>query len=164
MAVDLFLKIDGIEGESQKKGHKGEIDVVSFSFGAAQHGSFHTGGSGGGSGKAEIRDISLMKQVDKASPQLFKFCASGKHIKNIVIYAQKAGDGDNALTYYTIKLEDAIVSSVDNSGASSGDAIMETVTFNTAKFTFDYQAQNAEGGKDGGVVTASYDIRQNLVA
>ena len=164
MAVDLFLKIDGIEGESQKKGHKGEVDVLSFSFGAVQQGSFHSGGAGGGSGKAEIRDISIMKQVDKSSPQLFKFCASGKHIKNIVIYAQKAGDGEAALTYYTIKLEDAIVSSIDNQGASSGDAIMETVTFNTAKFTFDYQAQGKTGAKEGGVVTASYDVRQNLVA
>lgn len=164
MAVDLFLKIDGIKGESQKKGHKDEIDVLSFSFGATQHGTFHSGGAGGGAGKAEIHDISIMKQVDKSSPDLFKHCASGKHIKNIVIYAQKAGDDVNPLTYYTIKLEDAIVSSVTNQGAVGGDAIMESITFNTAKFTFDYQAQNAQGGKDGGVVTATYDVRQNIVS
>lgn len=164
MAVDLFLKIEGIKGESQKKNHKDEIDVLSFTFGATQHGSFASGGAGGGSGKAEVRDISIMKQVDKSSPDLFKFCCSGKHLKSVIIYAQKAGDGNDPLTYYTIKLEDAIVSSIDNQGASSGDAIMETVTFNTAKFTFDYQAQNAKGGKDGGVVTASYDVRQNVVS
>lgn len=160
MAVDLFLKIDGIKGESQKKGHKDEIEIISFSFGASQHGSFHTGGAGGGSGKAEIRDISVMKAVDKSSPELFKACATGKHIKEIVIYSQKA-TGSDPLVYYKIKLEDVIVSSIDNQGASSGDAIMESVVFNTAKLTFDYQAQNAQGQKDGGVVTAFYDIRQN---
>ena len=164
MAVDLFLKIDGIEGESQKKGHEKEVDIISFSFGAAQHGSFHTGGAGGGSGKAEIRDISIMKEVDKASPKLFSACASGKHIEEILIYSQKAGDDKNPLTYYKIKLEDVIVSSVDNQGASHGDAIMESIVFNTAKVTFDYQPQSKSGGKEGGLVTASYDIRQNVAS
>lgn len=161
MAVDLFLKIDGINGESRKKGHQDEIDIVSFDFGAVQHGSFHSGGAGGGSGKAEISDIRVQKQVDKASPMLFKACASGKHIKEVMIYSQKAGDGGNALTYYKIKMEDVLVSDVHNSGAAGGDAITESVTFNCAKVTFDYQAQNAQGGKDGGVMTAYYDIRQN---
>ena len=58
-------------------------------------------------------------------------------------------------------MEDVLVSDVHNNGASSGEAIMEAVTFNCAKVTFDYQAQNAQGGKDGGIVTAYYDIRQN---
>jgi type VI secretion system secreted protein Hcp len=161
MAVDLFLKIDGINGESRKKGHADEIDILSFDFGAVQHGSFHTGGSGGGSGKAEISDIRIQKEVDKSSPLLFKACAQGKHIPNVLIYSQKAGDGSNPLTYYKIKMEDVIVSDIHNSGAAGGDSITEAVTFNCAKVTFDYQAQNAQGGKDGGVVTAYYDIRQN---
>jgi type VI secretion system secreted protein Hcp len=160
----MFLKIEGIDGECQKDGHKNEIDILSFSFGANQTGSFAHGGAGGGSGKAEIRDIAIMKQVDKSSPNLYKFCCSGKHIKSVVLYSQKAGDGEKPLTYYTIKLEDAIVSSIDNQGASSGDAIHETVTFNTAKLTFDYQAQSSTGAKEGGVITASYDVRKNLVA
>ena len=163
MAVDMFLKIDGIDGECQKDGHKNEIDVLSFSFGASQTGSFGHGGAGGGAGKAEIRDISIMKQVDKASANLYKFCCSGKHIKSVVVYAQKAGDGDKPLTYYTIKLEDVIVSGLDNQGAAGGDAIHETVTFNTAKLTFDYQPQSSTGGKEGGVITAFYDVRKNMV-
>ncbi|WP_343610913.1 type VI secretion system tube protein Hcp [Novosphingobium sp.] len=164
MAVDLFLKIDGIDGESQKKGHEKEIDIISFNFGAAQHGSFHTGGAGGGAGKAEIRDISITKEVDKSSPKLFSACASGRHIPQIIIYSQKAGDGTNPLVYYKITLQDVIVSSVDNQGASHGDAIMESIVFNTAKVTFDYQPQNRTGGKDGGIITASYDIRQNVAS
>ena len=161
MAVDLFLKIDGIQGESKKKNHQNEIDVLSFDFGAVQHGSFHTGGAGGGSGKAEISDIRIQKEVDKSSPLLFKACTTGKHIPTIIIYSQKAGNGQAPLKYYQIKMEDVLISDVHNNGASSGDAIMESVTFNCAKVTFDYQAQNAQGGKDGGVVTGYYDIRQN---
>ena len=165
MAVDIFLKIDGIPGECQKKGHENEIDILSFSFGAMQHGSFHTGGKGGGSGKAEIRDVSIVKHVDKASPMLFKHCATGVHIKEVLIVSQKAGDGganSKPMIYYKVKMEDVIVSSMDNQGATAGDAIMESVVFNTAKLTFDYQAQNKDGSKDGGVVTANYDIRTNV--
>ena len=161
MAVDLFLKIDGIQGESQKNGHQGEIDIVSFDFGAVQHGSFHTGGAGGGSGKAEISDIRIQKQVDKSSPLLFQSCTTGKHIPTVIIYSQKAGNGQAPLKYYQIKMEDVLISDVHNNGAASGDAIMESVTFNCAKVTFDYQAQNAQGGPDGGVVTAGYNARQN---
>ncbi|MEO0463947.1 MAG: type VI secretion system tube protein Hcp [Pseudomonadota bacterium] len=163
MAVDLFLKIEGIKGECQKDGHKDEIDIESFSYAISQEGDFQRGGAGGTSGKADIHDISVMKQVDKSSPDLFKFCASGKHISTVEIYSQKSGDGDKPLTYYTIKLEDVIVSNVSNSGSAGGNAIMETVSFNTAKFTFKYQAQKADGGKDGGEVPASYDARKNVV-
>jgi type VI secretion system secreted protein Hcp len=123
-----------------------------------------TRGAGGGAGKAEIRDISITKEVDKSSPKLFSACASGRHIPQIVIYSQKAGDGTNPLVYYKITLQDVIVSSVDNQGASHGDAIMESIVFNTAKVTFDYQPQNRTGGKDGGIITASYDIRQNVAS
>ena len=161
MAVDLFLKIDGIDGECTKKGHENEIDIMSFAFGAVQHGSFHTGGTGGGSGKAEITDVAVSKSVDKASPKLFAACAAGTHIKEVLIVSQKAGDGKAALVYYKIKMEDVIVSSTQNQGTSSGDAISEQVVFNCAKLTFDYQPQSASGGKDGGIITANYDIRKN---
>lgn len=163
MAVDLFLKIPEIPGESQKDGHKDEIDILSFSFGATQTGSFHNGGKGGGSGKADISDLSVMKYVDKASGVLYRYCASGKHIPQVVLYAQKAGDGDKPLTYYTITLDQALVSSVQNSGSSGGDSITESVSFNTAKLSFEYQAQGADGAKDGGPVKAYYDVQQNKV-
>ena len=163
MAVDIFCQIEGVKGESQKDGHKDEIDIVSFNFGAKQHGSFHFGGAGGGSGKAEIKDLQIVKMVDKSSAELFKACASGKHIPSVTIYSQKAGDGEKPLVYYKVKLEDVIVSSFENTGAAEGDAVMETVTFNTAKMNFDYQAQDKTGAKAGGPVTAFYDVRTNKV-
>ena len=76
MAVDMFLEVKEVPGESMKKGHEGQIDIVSFSFGAVQHGSFARGGPGGGAGKAEFQDISIIKEVDKSSPKLFQACAA----------------------------------------------------------------------------------------
>jgi type VI secretion system secreted protein Hcp len=44
MAVDFFLKLDGIPGESKDKAHKGEIDVLAWSWGMSQSGTMHMGG------------------------------------------------------------------------------------------------------------------------
>ena len=126
MAVDMFLEIKEVPGESMKKGHEGQIDIVSFSFGAVQHGSFARGGAGGGSGKAEFQDISIVKEVDKSSPKLFQACAAGTHFPKATIFVRKAGD--KPLEYYKVELKDLIVSSVQNSGSSSGDAVMESTT------------------------------------
>ena len=161
MAVDMFLKIEGIVGECQKDGHKDEIDILSFSFGATQTASWSHGGAGGGSGKADISDISIMKRVDKASPLLFSACSAGKHIKEVLIVAQKAGDGGKPLIYYKVKMEDVIISQHQNTGATHDDSVMESIVFSTAKLTFDYQAQDKTGAKLGGPITASYDIRSN---
>ena len=92
MAVDMFLEIKEIPGESSKAGHVEQIDIVSFSFGAVQSGSFARGGAGGGAGKAEFQDISIVKEVDKSSPKLFQACACGTHFPKATLYVRKAGD------------------------------------------------------------------------
>lgn len=156
MAVDMFLDIKECPGESSKKGHEGQIDIVSFSFGAVQSGSFARGGAGGGAGKAEFQDISIVKEVDKSSPKLFQACAAGTHFATANIFVRKAGD--KPLEYYKIELKDLIVSSVNNSGAASGDSVMESITMNCAVINFTYVEQDAKGGA-GKTVTAGYDVR-----
>ncbi len=156
MAVDMFLEIKEVPGESSKKGHEGQIDIVSFSFGAVQSGSFARGGAGGGAGKAEFQDISIVKEVDKSSPKLFQACAAGTHFGTATIYVRKAGD--KPLEYYKVELTDVIVSSVQNSGSAGGDNVMESFTFNTAKINFTYVEQDAKGGA-GKTVTAGFDVR-----
>ena len=76
MAVDMFIKIDGIKGESKDKKHKDEIDVLAWSWGMSQSGTFHTGG-GGGAGKVNVQDLSFTKWVDKASAALMLCCCNG---------------------------------------------------------------------------------------
>lgn len=156
MAVDMFLEIKECPGESTKKGHEGQIEITSFSFGAVQSGSFARGGAGGGSGKAEFQDISIVKEVDKSSPKLFQACAAGTHFQMATIYVRKAGD--KPLEYYKVELKDLIVSSVQNSGAAGGDSVMESITLNTAQINFTYVEQDAKGGA-GKTVTAGYDVR-----
>lgn len=157
MAVDMFLKLDGIKGESKDSKHKDEIDVYSWSWGLTQTGSFGVGG-GGGSGKVNVHDITLTKKLDKSSNLLTVNCCSGKHIKEGTLTVRKAGE--NPLEYLKITFTDLLVSSMQTSGTDGGDMVMETVSLNFAKFKVEYQEQKADGSGLP-AVTYGWDIKQN---
>lgn len=159
MAQDMFLKIDGIEGESLDATHTNEIEVLAWRWASSQYSNMHSG-SGGGSGKATVDDFYFEHYVDKASTNLLSYCLSGKHIKNIEFYIRKAG-GD-PLEYLTIKFTDVIVTRVETKGSSDDEMRpRESVTFAFTKVTQDYVMQNAEGSKSG-VISTSYDVKANL--
>ena len=87
-AVDYFLKIEGIEGESIDDRHKGEIDIMSFSWGMSNSGTFASGG-GSGAGKVSFGSIRLNTPVSKASPMIFESVATGKHFPTVTLSAVK---------------------------------------------------------------------------
>jgi type VI secretion system secreted protein Hcp len=156
---DAFLKIDGIDGESQDSKHKSEIELLSYSFGADQPGSSHVGG-GSGTGKVHMHDFTVLKYVDKASPPLFVACATGKAIASAILTVRKAG-GDQQ-DYIKVTLNDLIVSSTQNTGQPKGSdgSPTEQVSLNFSKINFEYKEQ----GKDGsltGTVTGGWDVKQN---
>jgi len=157
MAVDMFLKLDGIKGESQDHKHAGEIHIESWSWGMSQTGAHGTGG-GGGAGKVSVHDISITKFVDKASPALMLHCCNGKHIPNGLVTVRKAGD--KPLEYLKMKLQDIIISGVQNAG-HGGDQLTENVTLNFAKFHVEYTEQKADGsGSPGGEM--GWDVKANV--
>jgi type VI secretion system secreted protein Hcp len=144
MAVDIFLKLTGIKGESKDAhGHKDEIHVESFSWGLTQQGTFGHGG-GGGTGKVNVHDISMSKNLDKSSCMLMYHCCSGKHIGEGLITVRKSGD--KPLEYLKIKLTDILVSSIQHSGSGHGDELTENLSINFAKFEVEYFEQNQKGG------------------
>ena len=159
MAVDAFLKLDGIDGESTDSAHQGEIDVLSWSWGASATGSFGMGG-GGASGKASFADMSIAKLYDKASPNLMKKLADGTHISEATLFARKAG-GSSAIEFLKIKLKDVIITSVSLGGSGGDDRYVENVSLAFAEFEVAYQAQKNDGSKDGGEVKAGWNIQQN---
>jgi type VI secretion system secreted protein Hcp len=158
MAVDIFIKIDGIEGESQDSKHKNEIDVQSFSFGLSQAGSFSAQG-GGGVGKANFQDVHFTKHADKASPKLFLATANGEHIKKAEVTFRKAGKDQQE--YLKITISDILVSSYQVSDSAGGTTPpSESVSLNFAKIEFDYKEQKADGTL-GGSVKTGWDIKGN---
>jgi type VI secretion system secreted protein Hcp len=157
MATDMFLKIDDVQGESVDSKHKDWIDVQSWSWGMSQGGTSHSG-TGGGAGKVSVQDLSIVKYVDKATPNLMKMCCNGKHFKKAELQIRKAG-GD-ALVYVKIELNDGIVSGVSSAGSSGEERLTETVTLNFASFKYEYTPQTATGA-GAGAVPAGWDIAKN---
>jgi type VI secretion system secreted protein Hcp len=157
MAVDMFLKLDGIKGESGDHKHKDEIHIESFSWGMNQTGAHGTGG-GGGAGKVSVHDISITKHVDKSTCALMLACCNGKHIKDGLITVRKAGE--KPVEYMKIKLVDILISGIQEAGHGS-DLLTENVTINFAKFHVEYTEQDAKGGgKPGGEM--GWDVKANV--
>jgi type VI secretion system secreted protein Hcp len=157
MASDIFAKIGDIKGESLDDKHKGEIDVLSWSWGVTQTGSMAHGG-GGGEGKAHFNDFNFTHHVDKASPVLLKACATGEHIKEATITVRKAGKGQQE--FLIIKMNDILITGVAPSGAGDGAATAEHIALQFAKVDLEYKPQKADGSLDAGL-HFKYDIKGN---
>ncbi len=160
MAVDMFIKIGDIQGESRDKAHKGEIDVLAWNWGMTQSGTMHTGG-GGGAGKVNIADLSLTKYVDKSSPNLMTACSTGKHYPQAKLTVRKAG-GDNPVEYLTITLKEVLVSSLSTGGSGGEDRLTENLSLNFGQVQVEYQTQKEDGSKDGGPIKYGWSIRENV--
>ena len=157
MASDIFAKIGDIKGESPDDKHKGEIEILSWSWGVTQSGTMAHGG-GGGEGKANFNDFNFTHHIDKASPVLLKACATGEHIKEATITVRKAGKGQQE--FLIIKMSDIIITGVAPSGAGDGAATAEHVALQFAKVDLEYKPQKADGSLDAGV-HFKYDIKGN---
>lgn len=160
MAVDMFLKLDGIKGESKDHKHADEIHIESFSWGLSQTGVSGVGG-GGGAGKVNVHDISITKFVDKSSPELMLACCNGKHIPGGFITVRKAGE--TPVEYLKIKLTDILISGIQHAG-HGGDMLSENLSLNFSKFNVEYQEQGADGKAKGGPVTMGWDVKANQKA
>ena len=157
MAVDMFLKIKGIDGESADDKHKKEIDVLAWSWGLSQSGSAHVGG-GAGAGKVNVQDLSFTKYIDASSHALMLACSSGDHIGEATLVVRKAGK--EALEYIKLTLTDLIVSSISTGGSGGEDRLTENIALNFAKFKYEYTPQKADGTGDAPKI-AGWDIPAN---
>lgn len=158
MAVDMFIKIGDIKGESQDKVHSKEIDVLAWSWGMSQSGTMHMGG-GGGAGKVSVQDVSFTKYIDKSTPVLMKACSDGSQYKEAKLVVRKAGK--SPLEYLVITMNDVIITSVSTGGSGGEDRLTENVTLNFSAVKLDYQEQKPDGSKEGGPVKYGWDIAAN---
>ncbi|HEY4613282.1 MAG TPA: type VI secretion system tube protein Hcp [Bacteroidota bacterium] len=157
-AVDYFLKLKGIDGESTDHKHKNAIDVESFSWGETNSGT-HAGGGGGGAGKVAMQDFHFVMRINKASPKLMLACATGEHIADGTLICRKAGTDQQE--FLNIKMTDLLVSSYQTGGSGHGDIVpTDQISLNYAKIEFEYKEQKPDGSL-GGAVKAGYDLKAN---
>jgi type VI secretion system secreted protein Hcp len=159
--VDYFLKIEGIEGESQDHKHKSEIDIESWSWGEVNSGT-HSAGGGGGAGKVTMQDFHFVMKINQASPKLALACANGEHIKKAVLTCRKAGKDQQE--YLKITMEDLLISSYQSGGSAHSDVVpTDQISLNYSKIKWDYKPQKADGSL-GGSVAAGWDLKANKMA
>lgn len=147
MSSDFHIKFDGVDGEATHKDHKGEIELLSWSWGVSQHSGSMSGG-GSGKGKAVPGDFSFTHLYDKASPVLAKHCVSGKHFPTVKLTARKAGEGQK--DFLVITMKEVFISNVAPSGSHGGD-LVESVSCTYKDIEFAYKAQDNKGGLTGEV-------------
>lgn len=134
-AVDAYLKIGDIKGESMDAEHSGDIEVLSWSFGASQGGMMMGRPSMMGSQQPPPPGpgaMTITKSYDKASPKLLEACARGQHIPKAVLSVRKTGGGQQQ--YLTYELENVMISGYSMS--SGGDRPTESLSLNYTKIQF----------------------------
>ena len=154
MAVDYFLKLDGIPGDSTDAKHKGEIDVVAFSWGVARPGSPAPGR--GGAGKAIFEDLLVVARTSKASPKLWQACATGQHLKSAVLVCRKAGKAP--VEFLKVTLEDVIITSYEIEG--DDELPLDQVALAFAKIQTEFVSVDAKGTAQSPIRTG-WDLKKN---
>jgi type VI secretion system secreted protein Hcp len=182
----MFLKIDGIQGESQDAKHPGEIELLGFSWSESQAGTFAHGG-GGGAGKVRMEDLRFIMTVNRASPKLMLACATGDHLKQAVLTCRKAGK--EQLDFLKVTLTDLLVSrfglagsdpsglslpdttglslpdagspafTIPAGGSWSGPGPVNSVSLNFAIVEIEYKEQKADGTLGAGS-RVKYDLKK----
>lgn len=157
MALEAFLKIEGpgVEGESQKAGHEGELDVLSYSWGVSNHGAGQSG-TGSGSGQADFHDLNVTVMMQTGVELIFKQCASGVHFEKATLVSREAG-GTAQVDYLKIEMEKVFITAM-SFGASEGSGKPPvSIGLHFAKVNYIYTPQNSDGSA-GAERTQSWDI------
>ncbi len=154
MAIDTHIKFDGVEGESTQVDHKGEVKILSWTWGVSN--ASQVGAAGSGKGKAVPGDFQFTHVYDKASPLLAKKCAQGVHFPTVVVTERKSGEGQK--DFLKITMKEVFITAVQSSGGDLG----ESVSMSYGAIDFSYRPQDAKGGL-GGEVKFGWDVKTRKI-
>jgi type VI secretion system secreted protein Hcp len=158
MPIDMFLKLTGIQGESSDAKHKGEIDVLAWSWGLSEAVSASGGSGGAGAGRTEIEALSVEKLVDLASPLLLSFSAQGKHISDGMLATRKPGKATD--DFLLFKMTDVIVMRVHMTASKDTNQPAERIVLRFGKLEFDYRPTKQDGSLGSGT-SFKWDVAAN---
>lgn len=151
-AVDMFLRIDNVTGESVDAKHKGEIDVLAWSWGQSA-GEART--SRGALPALCIQDLSLTKYIDAATPELIMNSLVGEVAPQAVLKVVRRA-GDSSTTFLTLTMRNVTVAAYNTGGSGGEDRLTENVVLHFESMDGSYQKQNADGSPSGAPIT--FDI------
>lgn len=160
MAADsIFLCSDLLEGESQDARYPGCIDVLAWSWGASIPIDQSSGGAG--AGKVSFQDLTFTKAVDRSSVKLATHLPAGIVFPKVEIFVDNCTTECTNSAYYTLTLEDVLVSSISLGGSAGAERQTEQVSLNFAKIQWCYSTIDAKTGQLGEPDCAGWDIQSN---
>jgi type VI secretion system secreted protein Hcp len=163
MAVDAYLLIDGIKGESADSDHVGWIEITSASLGVKQPRSATASTAGGHTAeRCEHKSIALSKLADLSSPILMQTCSMGKTIPKVKLEFMRADSDGKPIKYYEVELDNVIVASIDQV-MHGGTGLLDNFTLRFSKVKWKYTQQKISGGA-GGNTAGSWDLSTNRIA
>ena len=163
MAIDVYLTIDGIKGESADAGHQAWIECTSAQWGVNQPKSATASTAGGHTAeRCEHKSISLTKLTDLASPILMQTCSAGRTVPKAKLEFMRADGDGNPVKYYEVELEHVIVGSVDQV-VHPGSGLHDAFTLKFSKVRWRYTQQKIGGGA-GGSTVGGWDLSTNRIA
>jgi type VI secretion system secreted protein Hcp len=156
MAVDYYLKLDGIEGESAVATFKNQIQLLGWNWGASQNSTVAVNG-GSGAGKVNLSEFTVSTYLDKATPKFFKNICAGTHFDTGTLSAVKTGAKDKK-PYLKVDMGELFVTSIAVTATSEIPTVSLSFTYN--EITIEYGVQDSAGDIiSTGPVT--YDLKAN---
>src|SRR5262245_4653952 len=156
MAESMWIKIDGCKGEATDDKHKDDIDVDSYAWGMMH--PIQQGGTGLSAGESTASQLTVTKKVDKASPNLMKFCMNDRSFPKALLTCRKRGE--NPIDFLKVTMKNAVIASVQESGSADGIIGNEHVSFAFTAVEVEYTPQKDDGSPDG-AVTMKWDFAKN---
>jgi type VI secretion system secreted protein Hcp len=161
-AVDMFLKLDGIDGESTDEQHIKWIEIETFNWAVSNPTTIGSATSGAGAGKAVPGDFVVVMPFSSASPQIFKKCVTGDHYQTAALSMRKAGGDQRAAGQEFLKYNFGTVFTTKIEWGGSGDeGPEESITFVYGSLQVQYYPQKPDGSL-GDLVVSGFDFIKNV--
>lgn len=161
MSSNMFLKLEGVDGESKADYAQKEMELYSYSWGVATPISQSASSDGSlSAGKASFSSLSVTKRLDSSTPLLMSNCAKGVHHPTAILSLWRTGGGDKPELYMQYEMEDVLIESVSD-GGGIGDIPTESINLAYGKIILKYDPTKVTGGKGGGVIPKGWDLRTN---
>lgn len=164
MATNMYIKFDGVDGESEDKNHAQWIEILNWSHGFSQPSSPVRASSGSTVEKANHSSLNFTKYMDIATKDLLQACWNGKQYPKVDIECFRSdGTDDNAIKYLMINMEQVVISNYSFSGGG-GDIPIENLSLSYGKITYTYDSKKKDDGAAAGAKVVSHDLKTNEVS
>ena len=133
--MPIYLRLDGIKGQTTAQGFEGQIEVSSFSHSVARPLALATGSTGAEVGPPALSEITLTKSTDASSAPLLKASLVGEPVATGRISFTRT-DREVLFAYLWLDLANVWITSIATS--SGGDLPVEQLTLHADRLTWSF--------------------------